>query len=218
MAQAGTVGSFALMNLDYQGVTVFPNFNWSQSIRRAIKLFFVSFAGYETLSPQLFDRHLQQLIMQMNLLYVTPIPDQTAIDQIRNNLNNESMAITVGVKKMKGRGYVTEPMISLVCNNITANAMIYPLDVSTEVQDVKYECMLNFANYRDNRLNNSGIRIVLQGNQWSHPEQQLLEFQINYSEIHAEGFEDWINFGRGVLLLIKIEFKIVNEKRNRFPV
>ena len=193
---------------------LYPKLDKSEALSRALKIFLISFGHYQQIVPQLYNQKLVEYMNEMQTLYGFQNIDQTMMEKELSELSSNKFEITIGIKSFRGRPLVTNPKIIIINGSKKSDRL--PLNTNEVLQnDVQYSETMSFDDWKNYRNRMTEIVIKLEGSQWKMAWSELKQFSISYDQIHAEGYEDWFYFGRGVRLLIKINFKIFDQIRQR---
>ena len=191
------------------GATVIkPNYDYRKAFYRALKVVLISYPEYSNTSPASYQS-INLFIREMHKLYGVQQIDQALFDEQNKKMKTEDIVIFITVKRFRGRDGLTNPRI--VLRRQTASST-YNLDPSKEIQNISAGLSLKFVGLKSLRTDpTKQLVISIGGDTWKHPQQPLNELKIPYFQTHPEGFEQWFDFGRGVELLINIEYRVKNE-------
>ena len=152
---------------------------------------------------------MNQFIREMQSLYGVPQMDQTLFQEQINQVRAEKNEIYVRVKRFRGRDRVTNPKFRIRREATTGS---FNLDPNKEIQTMlPTSFQLNFNALEKFRTDpTQQLVISFEGDTWTDPldlNEPLEELEIPFSRTHPEGYEGWFYFGRGVQLLISVEYR-----------
>ncbi len=113
--------------------------------------------------------------------------------------------ITIGILRAKGLDDLSSLTNTrlLINNNLAIVEFSYSIAVNfqrEEQNETPFTALINFEGLNNIRSQNKLIQMNLKSGQ----SLKFREFELPYREIHAEGFEDWFDFGNCIGLFIKI--------------
>ena len=203
----------------FQGLTqdsaVLPqNYDFVRAFQRSIKVFRMSYPEITMdNSPPKHTQKYQEYLDEMATLYNQNQPDMSFLNQMNADISSEYYQIVISCKRVVGRDNLTNPKFVVTYQTFQAKRDI---DLTREVQPyapLSVSARFNiFTMLRSNTNRGLILRIeenLRPGQQPQHP--PLEHFNLIIANTHPEGFEDWIDFGRGVRLLINVFYKVTDE-------
>ena len=202
-------GSTAMFEHLYatRATVVDQNYDYHQAFYRALKVVHISYPEYNTdISPASYQ-NINLFIQEMQELYGQQF-DGTHLDQgLHIMRTEEEIGVCLSVKKFKGLDTIIKPRIEVT---IPPNFFFsYDIDPNEKIQQMtpikpKFFVLQALRNDPTQQL----VFSIKGDNLEDHP---LNEFRIPFSRTHPEGYEEWFDFGRGVELLINMEYRVENE-------
>lgn len=146
-------------------------------------------------------------------------PDQRGwLPGIWTDVYNRNYRLVFAVKRFQGR-HLSQDLSFSVSQVVAADDLREmgrtDLDHSSEVQSYKcVEIMCPFPAMVSFRRDNQLFAIQVNARHWDQAvrNQRLKTFDIGFGRIHPEGFQQWVEFGRGVRLLIEFTYKVMPEQ------
>ena len=192
-----------------QASVIKQNYDYRKAFYRSVKVVLISYPEYSETSPSSYQS-IDLFIREMQRLYDVQQIDQNLIDEQNKKMKSEEIMIIVTVKRFRGRDELTNPRIVL---RRQTKSSTYNLDPNKEIQTMNpIRLSLKFDAFKSLRTDpTEQLVFSIEGNTWKHPQQRLNDLKISICGTNPEGYEQWFDFGRGVELLINIEFRVKNE-------
>jgi hypothetical protein len=170
----------------------------------------LSYSGYEDICHQLYWQRLESYWDAMADLYDVHDQDRDdTIDELKTEMMCEDLTVEVAIIRMvnTGANQLAEPGIIVKMAEVANASPELEITVRRGHTHCQYSCDIEFDQLVEFRQNDEIIHIKLVDSYV----QGFQEFQITWRQIHAEGFEDWVDFGNGVKLLVKITMEVADE-------
>ncbi|XP_054167434.1 uncharacterized protein LOC128964819 [Oppia nitens] len=173
---------------------------------RALKVFRMSFAGYDQISLDYYNQKYAEYRYSMGQLYNIDINDPSLADidaTITNHLETEQYITNISVLRLRTPALIPNIWVQIAENYSPTQRQTteHKLNSNSDEQTINVTRYHSYRSYVDRRLDNtSGIRLTVQ-TQTIH----YGTFYIGFRQISAYGFRDWIQFSHGVELFVEIE-------------
>ena len=177
---------------------------------RAFKVFLMSYPYIDPQNRELYNQKLNEFFTEMKILYEIPMNDLNFVPQVRGLMAPDVIDTIIGVIKYRSGAdpQLQRPRVT-INNGVTPADDPIDLDTDSERQYTKHRIVFRYKDFCKLFEQNRNISIDLYADNW----QQFNRFSINYRQIHCEGYEEWVDFGHNVHLLIRIEFLVSEEPK-----
>ena len=199
------------------------NYDLGDACMRAIKVFLMSYPElgdpntYPQFQSQKFDEYVAKMLDLYELPPNTPLPFLPALV---NNLQVEDYDVLIQAKRVRGSGladfrlrarYQNDVFESDVLDGNIDRQTYHPIVIS-----LTYDQFVNIRNHPNEvivldieenlpPIGDLGLNRLFEG--FGH----FTAFDLIIANTSPEGFEDWVDFGKGVQILISVEYVVLNE-------
>ena len=167
-------------------------------------------------SPPDHQAKYREYVKEMAKLYKQNEPDMSFLNQMNADISSLKYQIVISCKRVVGRDNLTNPKVVALLSTFQPSPLKRTLDMTRDLQPYSpLRLSIAFPNFTTLRNNtNIGLMLSIEENlpPGRQPHQQpLRQFNLIIANTHPEGFDDWIDFGRGVRLLINVYYKVRDE-------
>jgi hypothetical protein len=188
-----------------------------QALKRAIKVFQLSYVGILNMDLDKHKKFSHAYKQEMFEIYGFANMSTNDIDlvykEVDEELRGEIIEIKVGILRAEGIDELTNPTV-LVNSRLPKTRSGFKIAIKKQNEkqtENPFKGFTSFQELRKIRLQNKSIQINFE----TKPQMSnFRSFELTYREIHAEGFEDWFDFGNDVELLIKVSISAIGMNPN----
>ena len=217
---ANTVATDEFKNLQVATIKS-PNYSTQKLMSQAFQIFLLSYPEWDQtlINDNLYRPKFNEFVQIVAHLFDFKVNKQqlnNAIERFWNVLKDVKMAIVLTAKKVLGRDKASLIALTLVNIDDSKTSAPIELNLKSEAQiNKKTEIIYTFNEMRIVKQSQR-LRIKMDATEWTADvvNQEAKDLVIAVNQIHAEGYEQWFDFGRGVRVLLEIVWKCKNSSPN----